>query len=75
MGDSEKLKEAIERLSNQLNSFKTGHETVAVDMSVLIRVIVYNNKNQKSLLNQIGQENIPFLSTLNTDWEKGISFR
>ena len=75
MGDSEKLKEAIERLSNQLNSFKNGHETVAVDMSVLIRVIVYNNKNQKSLLNQIGQENIPFLSTLNTDWEKGISFR
>lgn len=75
MGNREILIEAIERLSNQLNLFKTGHETVAVDMSVLIRVIVHDTKRQKSLLKQIGQENIPFLSTLNTHWEKGISFR
>jgi len=75
MVSGERLKETIERLSNQLNLFKTGHETVAVDMSVLIRAVVYNTKNQKSLLKQIGQEKILFLSTLNTHWEKGISFR
>lgn len=75
MDNSEFLNETIERLNNQLDSFKKGQEIVAMDMTGVIRMIVHTTKKSTSFLKQIGKETITFLSTLNIDWEKGVSFR